>query len=436
MKHFLLSLTLLVFCFAKKPGADPDPFEFCNTDPGTCSMLVELPLSLDGVCEQNAQGKLEILALVDLFNDAQADGELVKDFQGQIRGGYNKYQLSGRFPIGFHQLKIIARDSCGNNFSKDLPFKVKDCSIFIPACLNGVSIMLEPLEGKLDINGDGIFDRGGWQLKPGQLLAKPIYDCSGDTEGSMAFPGMQRITRYSLNWKGMPVFADQTEIILTCADYNRPRYMETHAWDTQGNHSQCETLVNIQDSRFRLCQANPDSPTIGGIISTEKNQMLTGADILIKGPDSILQVSDFGYYSFLNLKEGHNYTVVPVNDKKPLNGMSTFDIVLISKHILGTQMLDSPYKILAADVNNSKSVTIIDIVLMRKLILGLESKLTKNTSWRFVDAAYRFPNPSNPWYEKVPEEIEIHGIEGIRLGVDFVGYKVGDVNNDASANLE
>lgn len=36
------------------------------------------------------------------------------------------------------------------------------------------------------------------------------------------------------------------------------------------------------------------------------------------------------------------------------NGVTTLDIVLIQRHILGLKPLNSPYKILAADVNNSK----------------------------------------------------------------------------------
>src|SRR5690606_38908605 len=66
-----------------------------------------------------------------------------------------------------------------------------------------------------------------------------------------------------------------------------------------------------------------------------------------------------------------NYSILPVKDDNPLNGVTTFDLVLISKHILGSEPLNSPYKMIAADANKSGSITTFDIVEFRKLILGI-----------------------------------------------------------------
>lgn len=63
-------------------------------------------------------------------------------------------------------------------------------------------------------------------------------------------------------------------------------------------------------------------------------------------------------------------------------------MVLVARHILGTQLLDSPYKIIAADVNRSNTVSTADLVDMRKLILQYEGSFPDNTSWRFIDASY------------------------------------------------
>jgi hypothetical protein len=86
---------------------------------------------------------------------------------------------------------------------------------------------------------------------------------------------------------------------------------------------------------------------------------------------------------------------------------------------------------IAADINNSKSITTLDLILLRKLILNLDTKFTANTSWRFVDAAYRFPNPSNPWSESFPEISSINNLNG-KANADFVAVKIGDVNGNAS----
>ena len=93
-----------------------------------------------------------------------------------------------------------------------------------------------------------------------------------------------------------------------------------------------------------------------------------------------------------------------MKDDNPLNGVSTYDLVLISKHILGLAPLNSPYKMIAADANKNNSITTTDIVEFRKLILGIYNELPNNTSWRFVDAEYAFPNPANPFQTYVPGE--------------------------------
>ncbi|GIV31814.1 MAG: hypothetical protein KatS3mg030_116 [Saprospiraceae bacterium] len=125
------------------------------------------------------------------------------------------------------------------------------------------------------------------------------------------------------------------------------------------------------------------------------------------------------------------YTVTPAKDDNWTCGVTTFDLVLISKHILGIQLLDSPYKIIAADANNNRKVSTVDIVELRKLILNITEKTPNNTSWRFIDAAYQFPDPSNPFVEKFPESILVSSFPAT---ADFVAVKVGDVNLSCSAN--
>ncbi len=117
------------------------------------------------------------------------------------------------------------------------------------------------------------------------------------------------------------------------------------------------------------------------------------------------------------------------NDWK--DGLDTYDLVLIKKHILGIQPLDSPYKIIAADANKSHTVTTIDLVLLRRLILGITNNIENNTSWRFVPADYVFPDPTNPWLEDFPESSTVASFPATE---DFVAIKVGDVNLSCTAN--
>ena len=117
-----------------------------------------------------------------------------------------------------------------------------------------------------------------------------------------------------------------------------------------------------------------------------------------------------------------------------MNGVSTIDIIFISKHILGIQLLDSPYKLLAADVNRSNTVSTLDLIHLRKVILGVSQGFPNNESWRYVDAAYNFPNPADPWVEEFPERLAIPMLMHDLFGADFIAVKVGDVNGNAQAS--
>ena len=123
-------------------------------------------------------------------------------------------------------------------------------------------------------------------------------------------------------------------------------------------------------------------------------------------------------------------TLNPKKDIDHLNGVTTYDLVLISRHILGIQALSSPYKIIAADANNSGSVSAMDLVEIRKLILNLNSNFPNNTSWRFIDSAFVFPNPSNPWATSFPEICIINTFDE-DVTKNYIGMKIGDVNGSA-----
>jgi len=108
--------------------------------------------------------------------------------------------------------------------------------------------------------------------------------------------------------------------------------------------------------------------------------------------------------------------------------------VLISKHILGIEPLGSPFKLIAADANKSGSVTTADIIAFRKLILGIDTALANNTSWRFIDKSHVFPNPFIPFSPAPPESKKLQtGADNIN-GLDFTAVKVGDVNGTAAPN--
>jgi lysyl endopeptidase len=143
------------------------------------------------------------------------------------------------------------------------------------------------------------------------------------------------------------------------------------------------------------------------------------------------QTDTLGNFQFLDVPGGGNYTVTPVRDTNAINGVSTFDLSLTSKQILGIQPLDSPWKIIAADVNKSNSITNFDILESRRMILGVTTNYSASRSWRFYPAFISFSNPLNPFANSLPEIININNLSGPFPNINFKAVKIGDVNTNA-----
>jgi len=60
------------------------------------------------------------------------------------------------------------------------------------------------------------------------------------------------------------------------------------------------------------------------------------------------------------------------------------DIWAIQQHILQVNLLESPYSRIAADVNNSGSISTLDLVYIQRVILGLDEMFTYVDNWRFL----------------------------------------------------
>ncbi len=121
-----------------------------------------------------------------------------------------------------------------------------------------------------------------------------------------------------------------------------------------------------------------------------------------------------------------NIVLAPFKDDQQLNGVSTYDLVLISKHINGTEPFTEPWQWVAADANHDNKVTTQDIVEIRKLILMIYMELPMNTSYRFVRSDYVFPT-GDPLSAPLPESITAGALQDAG-SVTFLGIKIGDLN--------
>ena len=147
----------------------------------------------------------------------------------------------------------------------------------------------------------------------------------------------------------------------------------------------------------------------------------------------LVKTNTEGQFSFQGMNNNQEYSLSADHTDKYDNGVSTLDLVMIQRHILGSQKLNSPYQIIAADANADTKVSASDLVELRKIILGVKDKLDNNKSWRFVDANQSFADPSKPFPFSEIVKVNFQGTSV--LNNNLKGIKIGDVNESAAVNL-
>jgi hypothetical protein len=353
---------------------------FCTLDQDCKKGDAFLPIQIDGECSD----KFEIAYHIDLNRDKTLDLHGTGFFEGTL-------------PIGKHSILYLVRDGCSNEAQITVPFEVKDCKNPTPLCDVGLVVELMPT-GMVPVCARA-FDENSYDNCPGALR----FSFSEDVTDSCR--------------------------TFTCLDVLDQKPLKIWVTDAAGNQDYCNTYIVIQDNLFNCDTGIP----LDGYISTEANKPVEGVNMQLNGDNGDVNITTDknGKYNFSGLFPGEDYTITPKKEDQILNGVTTFDLVQISRHILGIQSLDTPYKLIAADANHSESITTFDLVEIRKLILYMNDKFPNNASWRFVDKKYVFPNPANPWKEIFPEVINLNNFGPSMPAGNFVALKTGDVNGSA-----
>jgi hypothetical protein len=393
---------------------------FCSYDNVDCDTEVTVPFTVTDECAGSD-------VLVKVFVDgAQVDLE---------EADYPNYSIKENLGRGEHEIEIHVVDGCGNSQLATRTIRVADCKAPSPICINGLAVELMRTEAGTDVDGDGEDDPAVMVIWATDFEVSPGEDCTGPV-------------RLSIHRVDETPHPDSTSLTLTCKDPDTLT-VRIYAWDNADspiaiqpdaiepggpNYDFCETYVVVQDNLFNLCN-DPGQIGVAGLIENEDNETIENVSVSLSGmlSDNRMTAAD-GNYAFHGLTPDGDYTITPLKDDDYLNGVSTFDLVLITKHILGTKKLTSPYQLIAADANNSKRISALDLIQLRKLILSVNRTLPSNTSWRFIPASYQFPDPENPWAQAFPEVLNYNDLQTTIASGDFVAVKIGDVNGNARPN--
>ncbi|MBC7777372.1 MAG: T9SS type A sorting domain-containing protein [Phycisphaerae bacterium] len=226
-------------------------------------------------------------------------------------------------------------------------------------------------------------------------------------------------------------------IIFDCTEIGT-QAVELWARDLDGKADYCETYVIVQDNAGN-CNGSGVEITACAII-TCNGSPLSGAGVIVNQAyvGDMGAVDGNGCAWFPSPAPiGGNLVIAPTKSNFPLNGVTVLDLIKIKRWILGLQTDLSPYAMIAADANKSGTITGFDIIELRKLILGVTDVFpNNNSSWRFIDANFNFPNPQNPFQSAFPESISINNAQQPAYQVAFKAIKIGDLDCDAWPGLQ
>jgi hypothetical protein len=306
------------------------------------------------------------------------------------------FGLEGICVGDFTPVTFTATDACGRSTSCESGIFIVDTDA--PDIIGQPSELLVPCTGVTeDIFADWLATRGGVEA----------YDACYEDE---------------ISWSTNPA---NPMALLDCSNGPQAIVVEFIVTDGCGNSASVTGIFNTK--------LLPNMVNVSGLIQTEEAEPVADVQVGMYSASSGIPNMDIsttnGNYAFPEIEYQEDLTIEPEKNDDLLNGVSTFDLILLQQHILDIMPLNSPYKRIAGDINRSGTISTLDLVLLRRAILLIDETFADNTSWRFVDADFVFPNPANPFETDFPEAYSLTGEE--EELADFVAVKIGDLNLDA-----
>jgi len=314
-----------------------------------------------------------------------------------------------------HKVKWSVSDGCNNVTSCENTFMVVDKKAPTPYCIDISTALME--NGMVELWACD-FDLGSFD------------NCT--SEENLRFTFTETKPQNDPNFNNV---SNCSSRVFDCDDLeNSPVMVQMYVWDEKDNFDFCEVMLSLVDNQGG-CDAGNGIRIAGKITSPSSTSVEEIEVTLISSEIDMIKydmTNTDGAFAFGNNPNEVNYHLSASNDEDYLNGVSTLDLVLIQRHILGLASLDNAYKVIAADINNDEKLTASDLLQLRKLILGVVVELPDNDSYNFVNAEQTFDDINQPW--PVQTQITINDLDHDMEDQNFVAIKVGDVNGNASYN--
>lgn len=386
-----------------------------NTPPSFVQGCAVSDLTVTQLPDCRARVEAAALATDDCTDteDITYSYEIDFDRNGSIDRSGNGRFVNQVVEFGNHRIIWTAEDQCGNIETCTVNFGVQDDKAPTPYCISEIVTVIMSETGEVAIWASD-FDAGS-------------FDNCGDVV----------IASFSTNTN------DRSRTI-KCADLTQQTQTFTYDiyfTDPSGNSDFCTANLVIQDNQNVCGNIDGSGGTneqgrvvLAGQVTNEYNQLMRDVAVTLNAdlPEFPLAASTDvnGSYAFTDLLGDKDYEVAPASTDDYRNGVNTLDLVKIQRHILGIEPLDSPYKMIAADVSGDERISAADLLHLRKLILGVYGELPNNNSWRFVDAGYEFADVESPW--PFTEVVAMDEMTADYMDADFIAVKIGDIDGSAT----
>lgn len=371
-------------------------------------------------------------------------GSRSKDNLDQTPNG--KIAILDPLPIGNYRVEWTVGDGCGNATSTYQYFTVADKKPPTPFLVDISTALMQ--NGMVEMTAR-FFDKGACNdqclasfddcsdviwftfTNVAPIITRPdwfdaergVYYFNPET-GAQLSVSAGRTAYFAGTAHSFDPFLNTAGKVFLCSDAPAVN-VDVYVWDNpvnweegdcdDANYDFATVLLNLNDDGD--CPDEDEFVVSGMVTANNSGEGIDAVNVTIDNETSLEYPKEMntvlGAYSF-GVENG-DYNLTPTKRDDYSNGVTTLDLVLIQKHLLGLVPLTGD-DLIAADANASSSVSAADLFELRELILGVKDELANNDSWVFVPGS---------------QDVTVNE----DVAVNFGGIKVGDVNGSAAANM-
>ena len=348
------------------------------------------------------------------------NGTVVDHGEGELDGDSLVFGIETDTILpGGYSLQVTVSDACNNESSCEYDIEIASVKKPTPVCITSLTADVIPW----DSNNDGEPDSSHaivWASEFNQSSQAPC----GISDDSLSY-FIEFVTGGDQDQFDEARVADS--LVVTCRDQGT-KMVRMWAVDPLGAADYCDVLLVVQDNNS-TCEFDPgNAASVIGQIENESGAIVEKVQVMAESSQALnsIKSGEDGTFEF-EAPMGARVVLTPFKNINPLNGITTNDLVVMLNHISGTTPLETAYRRLGADVNRDGSINSLDLLDLRKLILGEVDRLPASESWRFILKDYVLGE--NPESEDVPYQLDIDMTAATMTG-DFVGVKMGDLDMD------